>query len=185
MDTVEKIKYYTGESNLVKDEVPTPKHICTDMINMSDNSIYDRIDAKYLDIYCKSGRFLKAIYEKLMASASLNGHYGNDTDKLKEEILKHYLYGIAPNEAIAAIVRKELYGDPNHIGNILVIEDYKAKMKNNNFGRNSNGSVKIFREEINERFGQGMKFDEVIGNPPYNNDAYIDFVRGGVQSNQG
>lgn len=180
MDTVEKIKYYTGESNLVKDEVPTPKHICTDMVNMSDNSIYDRIDAKYLDIYCKSGRFLKAIYEKLTTSVSLKEHYGNDTDKLKEEILKHYLYGIAPNEAIAAIVRKELYGDPNHTGNIIVIEDYKTKMKNNNFGRNSNGSVKTFREEINERFGQGMKFDIVIGNPPYNNDIYIDFVRGGT-----
>lgn len=178
MDTLEKINYYAELYN-INGEIATPKNICTDMVNMLDTSVYDNMGAKYLDIYCKSGRFLKAIYDKLISSEILLKHFNNNIDKLKEEILNNYLYGITPSEMTAAIIRKELYGDPNHIGNIIVIEDYKTKMKNNNFGRNPDGSVKTFRDEINERFGQGMKFDEVIGNPPYNNDLYIDFVGGG------
>ena len=95
--------------------------------------------------------------------------------KIKEEPVDYssYQYDTKIN-----VNRQKSYIIPDKIAK-LIVEDYKTKMKNNNFGRNSNGSVKTFREEVNERFGQEMKFDIVIGNPPYNNDIYIDFVMGG------
>ena len=59
------------------------------------------------------------------------------------------LYGVATSEIAATIVRKQLYDNPKIAGNIIYT------------------SGKVTKELIQGAFN-GMTFDVVIGNPPYN-----------------
>ena len=54
-------------------------------------------------------------------------------------------------------------------GNIVLVENLLAQVK----------SKRSFKEIIKGAFGKEMTFDIVIGNPPYNNDLYLDFVTQG------
>lgn len=127
-------------------------------------------ESKFLDICCKSGIFLTSIREKLMNSKAMIESYPDDKERYKY-ITNNQLYGIAPNGQCQMYSVRAVYGtlkvDTPHILCFGVFDQYKTACLNNNH--------KMLIEEMKKEFGQ-MKFDVVIGNPPYNNDIYLDFV---------
>lgn len=149
------INSITGITKYSSSEVITPKRIVADMVDLLPAGIYTP-EAKFLDPAVKSGRFLAEIYRRLMDSELMKQAFPN-TDERKLHIRRNQLYGFATSSLAAAVTRKQLYDDPQEIGNIMYTAD------------------KVTKEMIQGAFST-MKFDVVIGNPPYNNDIYLDFV---------
>ena len=127
--------------------------------------VFSNPNYRFLDIYTKSGVFLLLIYSELM-----QGLVGAipDPELRSQHILGKMIYGISPSVETALISRKTLYGDWSIQGNIKVITGYK-----NDTGKRTFSNVS---KEFN-----GMKFDVVIGNPPYNRGMDLDFVNLGYE----
>lgn len=154
-DIFSTINSITGITKYSSSEVITPKRIVADMVDLLPAGIYTP-EAKFLDPAVKSGRFLAEIYRRLMDSELMKQAFPN-TDERKLHIRRNQLYGFATSSLAAAVTRKQLYDAPQETGNIMYTAD------------------KVTKEMIQGAFGI-MKFDVVIGNPPYNNDIYLDFV---------
>lgn len=122
--------------------------------------VFSNPNYRFLDIYTKSGVFLLLIYSELMQGLV---EAIPDPEIRSQHILGKMIYGVSPSVETALISRKTLYGDWSTQGNIKVITGYK-----NDTGKRTFSSIS---KEFNS-----MKFDVVIGNPPYNNDMYLDFV---------
>jgi hypothetical protein len=144
----------------------TPYDICRDMLNLlpsdffkcPDNSVtpeeYIRTH-RILDIHCKSGNFLIIAFHKFMLSLV---NKIPDKDKRAEFIWKNLIYGICSNSLAANFLRIKLYGTNNILGNIYIGD--------------SIGDINNLRKaEIN------MDFSVIVGNPPYNEDLYLTFVK--------
>lgn len=127
--------------------------------------VFSNPNYRFLDIYTKSGVFLLLIYSELMQGLV---EAIPDPEIRSQHILDKMIYGVSPSVETALISRKTLYGDWLIQGNIKVIVGYK------------NDTGKRTFSNISKEFN-GMKFDVVIGNPPYNNDMYLDFVTLGDQ----
>lgn len=127
--------------------------------------VFSNPNYRFLDIYTKSGVFLLLIYSELMQGLV---EAIPDPEIRSQHILGKMIYGISPSVETALISRKTLYGGWSTQGNIKVITGYK------------NDTGKRTFSNISKEFN-GMKFDVVIGNPPYNNDMYLDFVTLGDQ----
>lgn len=143
----------------------TPENIVNDMINMLPDDFWTP-DIKVLDIFSKSGRFLMAAYKKLF-----NSPYLADMDiaKRKHHILSEQLYGITDDFTCLMLAESSLYGYAQYgKKNIRMIEDLQSIVKTTD--------KKLVAERLGKELGGQMEFDLVIGNPPYNNDLYLDFV---------
>lgn len=144
----------------------TPISICRDMVNLIPDDVFNK-DAKFLDIACKSGRFLREIMYRLMESNQMQSGSAEGRDKKKynlaieserkEYIMREQLFGLSLNDTVVNIARRNLYGTlDSGIDNIIVLKEN-------------------IRKTLKEKFGN-MQFDVVVGNPPYNKDIYLDFV---------
>ena len=153
IDTFSLLQKYTGISKYSQSEVITPQNIVSDMVDLLPQEVFNP-DATFFDPAVKSGRFLIEIYNRLMASPLL-AHIP-EPDR-HQHIIENQLYGFATSHTAAIVVRKALYGGPLHTGNIHFTSD------------------KLTKEHVQGAF-DNMKFDVVIGNPPYNNDIYIHFA---------
>ena len=127
--------------------------------------VFSNPNYRFLDIYTKSGVFLLLIYSELMQGLV---EAIPDPEIRSQHILGKMIYGISPSVETALISRKTLYGDWSIQGNIKVITGYK------------NDTGKRTFSNISKEFN-GMKFDVVIGNPPYNRGMDIDFVNLGYE----
>ncbi|WP_235223264.1 Eco57I restriction-modification methylase domain-containing protein [Oscillibacter valericigenes] len=154
------IQAVTGIIKYSSSEVITPKEIVTDMVDLLPAGIYTP-EAKFLDPAVKSGRFLAEIYRRLMDSELMKQAFPDEQAR-HEHILDNQLYGFATSELSATVVRKQLYDNPLTSGNIRFT------------------SAKVTKEMIQGAFGI-MKFDVVIGNPPYNKGMDLDFVDMGFE----
>lgn len=153
-DFFDRFQRITGVSKYSDSEVITPLNIVKDMVGFLPADVFNP-DAKFLDPAVKSGRFLAEIYRRIFDSPLLS--HMNEADR-KEHILKNQLYGFATSAVASAIVRKQLYDGPTIAGNVVYTAD------------------KVSKELIQGAFDI-MKFDVVIGNPPYNRGIDIDFVK--------
>lgn len=163
-DIYSKILGITGVDYLDKSEVPTPRDTVDNMVEMVWEQMQGKItpETTFLDIACKSGRYLVALYEKLFNCPELS-HLS--TDDRHKNIVEKQLYGLTFSSAAATVARKSIYGNPKIAGNIHYVEGYIAKVKDNKI-----------QTDLDRIFGDHMKFDVTVGNPPYNNDVYLDFV---------
>ena len=140
----------------------TPENIVNDMINMLPADFWTP-DVKVLDIFCKSGRFLRAMYNKLYNSPYLAAM---DASKRKNHILNEQIYGLTDDFTCLMLSERMLYGYAQYgKKNIKMIDNMQTIIKDS----------EKFIGTVEGNF-ENMKFDLVIGNPPYNNDLYLDFV---------
>lgn len=159
MDTREAVlRFLPDRVNQRNDLIVTPPRIAEDMINILPDDVWNS-STKFLDPMCKDGIFLYKIYVKLMASESLIAEFPNEMER-KDHILHHQLYGVSPERLCQLMTIRTVYGTLNTESNIKL-----AKSTN----------ISDIRSVIEKEFN-GMQFDVVAGNPPYNNDAYLDFV---------
>lgn len=131
--------------------ITTPPRIVSKMLDMLPPEVWND-ETVFLDPACKDGGFLKAIYDRLISDKKLIAKYNGNVDALKNKVLSN-LYGIALNQNSKAVTINNLNGFGY---NTTVITDYVSKLRNNKL-------VDVVKDE----FGGSMKFDVVIGNPPY------------------
>jgi|GEM_PF-436995 len=156
-DIFDKLQAITGISKYSNSEVITPQNIVKDMVDLLPPEIFNP-DTKFLDPTVKSGRFLIEIYYRLMTRPLLA--YMAEPER-KAHLLNNQLYGLATSPVAATVTRKALYDNPLVAGNIAYIDRYLTLMANKGTD---------FCKLIEKEFGQ-MKFDVVIGNPPYQQDT--------------
>lgn len=153
--------------------ITTPPRVVSKMLDMLPAEVWND-ETVFLDPACKDGGFLRAIYDRLISDKKLIAKYNGNADALKNKILSN-LYGIALNQNSKAVTVKNLNGFGY---NTTVIPDYVQKIRYESLG-------KLTKEAFGEK---NMKFDVVIGNPPYNDDdtkvataIYSRFVEDGME----
>lgn len=162
-DAVEKLYGdRIGDSSIIF----TPWDTVENMLDLIPEDFWTP-DVTILDMYCKSGRFLVGAFRKLYNSPYLA--YLSESERTLH-ILNKQLFGLCADMTCMLLSEANLYGHAQygkkHI-KLVDTYDYNSVVKQRKDG--------IINRTLEGKFGQ-MKFDLVIGNPPYNKDAYIDFV---------
>lgn len=162
MDIIEKI-YPTGRIS-GSNYIFTPQNIVEDMLNMLPDDFWTP-DKKILDIYTKSGRFLKEAFKRLY-----NSPYLADMDiaKRKRHILTEQLFGLTDDFTCLLLSERMLYGYAQY-------GKKHIKMIKNMIPFVQSQDHKFINNLLEKEFDT-MKFDLVIGNPPYNKGMDLDFV---------
>lgn len=142
----------------------TPLNIVRDMLDLLPDEIWDK-NSTFLDPACKSGNFLIEIYKRLINHPRIIEQLGTDVEYRREWILNNQLFGIAMQEFDAVVATRNVHGQivtnssikyiPRYIEDCIKVDDNGNRL----------------RAKLKETFGK-MKFDVIVGNPPYNNDIY-------------
>lgn len=160
--------YFTAEEDIFElipnqktNQIFTPKKVVQMMINQleeHDPTLFTRTDSTFIDLYMKSGMYITEIVKKLFNNT--REHYNSDEDCLKH-ILENQVYGLAPTPILQGITQSYIFGF-----------DVENKISRNNFVQHDitpeakEGKAK---QKLQELFNlkENMKFDAVVGNPPY------------------
>ena len=131
----------------------TPRVIVKEMVDALPDDVWN-YKTKFLDIACKSGIFLEEILNRLMELDYWKEKYSDEFDR-RIAIAERQLFGISPNPTCQMISERVVYGVLLGDSNIKYIEDMLELAEKNKLV-----------DEIKKEF-KDMKFDVIIGNPPY------------------
>lgn len=133
---------------LKTNQIFTPRRIVNKMLDLLEEEnpgIYENPDITFADLYVKSGLYLTELAKRL--NRGLEEVIPDRAERLKH-IFEHQLYGFAPTDIIYNIARKYVYG------NFSEIDDNNFKQKD-------------LTDAFKKGDTLGMRFDVVVGNPPY------------------
>ena len=173
--------YTVGKKSDTSKQVFTPTKVVDDMIDLLPAEIFNP-DTTFIDIYCKSGIFLKRIYEKLDLALQKLEKFTNPEIR-RNHILNNQIYGLVmDNSASLLLCNKVIYGDAFHDGHLLYLDSVNVAGYSNYEDILHKMSPTKIKETIEKMFNrQGLGFDVVVGNPPYNRGGDIDFVNLGYE----
>ena len=159
-------------------EIATPKNICKDMSDLFD---YTDCNKKiWMDLRCKTGNTLEAL---LNNGVSRNNIVAICDNKQSQMLVCRKLYGEILPEIEVTINQTSLKAyTVTRRGQIYWVSDWKNKVKEDK--HNVNNLIKgVILKEMEKTMSleftaedREFGIDNIIMNPPYNNDIYIDFV---------
>ena len=175
-------------ANLSNDEVFTPPGLANQMLDMLPQELFRSPDTKFLDPCTKSGVFLREIAKRLIAG--LDDQIPDLQERI-DHILHTQVYGLAITELTSYLSRRSLYCSKhangkysvsqfnNESGNVLYAnlnhtwENGKCKYCGASQAAYDRGpeaeqyAYMFIHTDNPKQFFGNMKFDVIIGNPPY------------------
>ncbi len=171
-------------ANLSSDEVFTPPEVANQVLDLLPIEVWSDPNIKILDPCCKTGIFLRESARRLMVGLE---KAIPDEEERRKHIFSNMLFGIAITELTGLVSRRSLYYSKDASSEYSIVQ-FKDKEGNVTYKRTEHDYVhgkcsicgspyeNLERGDSMENYAYQfiheeevfkMKFDVVVGNPPY------------------